>query len=785
MNTGSERVSIGGFELFEKIGQGAMGAVYRASQVSIGRIVALKVMRPALARDKQHLERFLREARASAKLSHPNIVQGIDAGHDKGYYYFAMEFVEGETLRRIMSREGPLPEQRCIEIGLQIARALEEAHRSGMVHRDVKPENILIESSSGVPKLADLGLAKSVVAGDTSVTQVGTALGTPNYISPEQARGEQQIDIRTDIYSLGATLYHAATDTAPFSGTSAPVIMGKHISEPLEPPQRRNPNISPRFSHVIQKMMAKKPDERYQTPAKLIGDLERLLRGEMPAAELPRPLPMGRAAAIGKSIRGLSPKVKAAVAIGGGLLAAALIVALIVISQPRSSGRPDSRKAQARTHYAAATELAVREPRNFVEITNQLKQCIELDPAGPDAENARLLMETVESFDALTRVPVKNPGDWGGAAAAMRRLADKAPANLPYGKSILNFVRETSREHMTRARREAISDPARIPQSMRWLDAVSAAAIDPEIAKEAAENKGELAKLLGKSADYIMDKFKGGAEKAADEKMFSQAIAALRSGIPADLMTPQLRELLDRKIADLHKAAAGHAGELKQLLWAALDRGDLAAARTCAARARQRLDLPELREQVDSLNQTAELADQFLPLTQSIEMSEAAKDEKAAVAEAVKLKQRFGADPYVASRLKKYEAAIAELDKRLEVSQKFQAAAQLAEQKKYDEADAVIDEILATPNLTDARRRKAVQMRVEFGPEYGLIRALAAALEPRLPVDNVRLALPGRPEPLICKLVSVSKKSIGAETPLGKTDIPWNTLGNDALFSLA
>jgi serine/threonine protein kinase len=219
MRTGAERVSIAGFELLEQVGRGGMGTVYRARQTKMGRDVALKLMKPRLAKDSRYLERFLREARASARLSHPNIVQGIDAGHDKGYYYFAMEFVDGTTLRRLMGREGKLPEQRCVEIGVQIARALDQAHRIGLVHRDVKPENILLERQTGTAKLADLGLVKSTERSDTSVTQTGVALGTPNYISPEQARGEEHIDIRSDLYSLGATLYHASTGTFPFEGS--------------------------------------------------------------------------------------------------------------------------------------------------------------------------------------------------------------------------------------------------------------------------------------------------------------------------------------------------------------------------------------------------------------------------------------------------------------------------------------------------------------------------------------------------------------------------------------
>jgi serine/threonine-protein kinase len=271
-------VQIPGYELTAKIGQGGMGTVYKAYQVSMDRDVAIKILPPRLAKDPTFVERFTREARAVARLNHENIISGIDFGEVSGYYYFVMEFVEGITVRSELRKRGMIDEKESLDIGLQIAHALEHAHHHDMVHRDVKPENIM-KTRNGIVKLCDLGLAKDT-GGDASVTQTGISVGTPHYISPEQARGEENIDIRTDIYSLGASLYHMVTGTFPFEGPTPAVVMTKHVNEKLEPPIDRNPAISDGMNNLIMKMMAKDKNKRYQTPDDLIEDIHRVMEGE-------------------------------------------------------------------------------------------------------------------------------------------------------------------------------------------------------------------------------------------------------------------------------------------------------------------------------------------------------------------------------------------------------------------------------------------------------------------------------------------------------------------------
>ncbi len=269
---------IEGYRLIAKLGEGSMGAVYQAKQLSMDRLVAIKVLAPRLSRNQKFVERFMREARAVAKLNHINIISGIDVGESNGINYFAMEYVNGPTLMSILKRGGAIDEKRALNIAVQIARALEHANKNGLVHRDIKPDNIMI-SKDGTAKLCDLGLAKE--AGDEagSATEQGSFVGTPNYISPEQARGEPDIDSRSDIYSLGATFFHMVTGRPPFSGSAA-VVMTKHISEDPPAASDVNPEISSGTSHLIKIMMAKDRKDRYQTPTDLIDDMELTIKGK-------------------------------------------------------------------------------------------------------------------------------------------------------------------------------------------------------------------------------------------------------------------------------------------------------------------------------------------------------------------------------------------------------------------------------------------------------------------------------------------------------------------------
>ena len=273
---GARRV-IAGYELLDRVGQGGMGSVYRARQQSLSRIVALKVLAPALSADRTFVERFHREARLAARLNHPNLVQVFNVGEDKGRHYIAMEFVEGPSVDRLIELYGGIAEEEVVDIAIGVTCALSVAASQGIVHRDVKPSNILL-SDQGMVKLTDLGLAKRVAGDDLHITQTGAAVGTPNYMSPEQARGSRDMDARTDIYALGASMYHMLTGRPPFRGKTPFETLRMHVDAPVTPPSAVNPRVSALVSALVTRMLAKDPDDRVQSPEALARELETVRR---------------------------------------------------------------------------------------------------------------------------------------------------------------------------------------------------------------------------------------------------------------------------------------------------------------------------------------------------------------------------------------------------------------------------------------------------------------------------------------------------------------------------
>ncbi len=272
---------LGGFELISRLGAGGMGAVYKARQKSMDRVVALKVLPPKLAQDETFIQRFYREARAVAKLNHPNIVQGIDVGQSSGYFYFAMELVEGSSLRDLIEERGELPEKEALGIIEGVVKGLGHAHKHGLIHRDIKPDNVLIDKS-GVAKVCDLGLAR-LTHEDSSLTQTGMALGTPHYISPEQARGESDLDARADLYSLGATWFHVLAGRPPYMADNALAVVTKHLTDPVPRLSAAKSGVSAGVEAVIAKLMAKDRADRYSSADELLKDIADMTAGRLPA----------------------------------------------------------------------------------------------------------------------------------------------------------------------------------------------------------------------------------------------------------------------------------------------------------------------------------------------------------------------------------------------------------------------------------------------------------------------------------------------------------------------
>jgi hypothetical protein len=282
---GLEGQRLGEFEIIERIGQGGMGAVYKAVQTSLQRTVAIKTLQPALAADPEYIERFHREAIAAAGLSHQNLVQVYAAGETDGIHWFAMELVKGESAQVRLKRKGYIEPGEAIAIGVHLANALDYAwSRARLIHRDIKPDNIFL-SGDGDVKLGDLGLAKMAEQTE-ALTVTGASMGTPYYVSPEQAEGRKDIDLRADIYSLGCTLYRLVSGQPPFSGDNPVTVMMKHVTSP--PPDIRSvfPACPPVLAEVILKMMQKDPAARQQSYEEVNADLRRAF-DELSATAVP------------------------------------------------------------------------------------------------------------------------------------------------------------------------------------------------------------------------------------------------------------------------------------------------------------------------------------------------------------------------------------------------------------------------------------------------------------------------------------------------------------------
>lgn len=272
---------IPGYKILGKLGAGAMAVVYKATQLSLNRTVAIKILPKRFSEKPDYVKRFYKEGQAAAKLNHNNIVGAFDVGEAGGYHYFVMEYVEGKTLYEDLAKNKVFDEAEAIDIIAQVARALAHAHTCGLIHRDVKPKNIMM-NSAGVIKLADMGLARATDDVKLAETEAGKAYGTPYYIAPEQIRGEVDIDGRADIYSLGVTLYHMVTGRVPFDASTPSEVMKKHLKEPLIPPDHINTTLSSGIAEVIEVMMAKRKEDRYSSAEELLTDLDTVRRGEPP-----------------------------------------------------------------------------------------------------------------------------------------------------------------------------------------------------------------------------------------------------------------------------------------------------------------------------------------------------------------------------------------------------------------------------------------------------------------------------------------------------------------------
>jgi serine/threonine-protein kinase len=273
-----ESIVLGGrYEVEEELGRGGMAKVYRGTDTVLGRPVAVKILAPQFTDDPSFVNRFRREAQAAARLNHPNLVSVYDTGSDDGVHFIVMEYVEGRTLADYLAGGGRIMPQRAIEIAEAVSQALTAAHAQGVIHRDIKPGNIMITPSGDV-KVADFGIAR-VIAGAETIAQTAAVLGTAAYLSPEQAQG-QPVDQRSDLYSLGCVLYEMVAGRPPFTGDSPVAVASKQVLEQPVPPSKLNPDVSAQLDAVIMRTLAKNPANRYGSAEEFRQDLERARRGE-------------------------------------------------------------------------------------------------------------------------------------------------------------------------------------------------------------------------------------------------------------------------------------------------------------------------------------------------------------------------------------------------------------------------------------------------------------------------------------------------------------------------
>jgi len=558
--------SIGGFELLARLGRGGMGAVYRARQTSMDREIALKILPPKLARDPSFVQRFQREARAAGKLSHPNIVAGIDVGEADGFHYFAMEYVEGETLTAFMKREGTLDEGRALKVATQIARALAHAHDHGLVHRDVKPQNVLL-TPDGAAKLCDLGLARST-QDDLGLTLEGTALGTPHYISPEQVEGKRDIDGRTDLYALGAMLYHMLAGRPPFTAPTAAKVMTMHLTDSAPPLSEVAPAVSPDTAAVVMRLLEKERSARYASAGELVQDLELLAAKQAPvhlASVLERRRSTVRSRPVSQRVSAVLEAVSTgprkglvlALVVAGGLLVAGVIAAVLVLGGASGPTEKELAEAAAQKTWTGSVQPFVREKPTSEEANALLEALADFERAHGRTDFAADRAAETDRLRALAGAALVDEPPPAAGDAAEKELEELFAYALEWQRNHPEvFSDAIDRFKQVRARAKALKRPlwglkaqdeiARLTKrrgeaadaifkeveakvralaGMRDYDGALAACVAPPV--------GELTKTLEPRVKVLAEEIRAAAEDAF-KKAIEAAEASLAAGRPEE-----------------------------------------------------------------------------------------------------------------------------------------------------------------------------------------------------------------------------------------------------------
>jgi len=597
----------------KKIGEGGMGAVYLATDTRAGSPVALKVLSSALAKDSQYLQRFQREASMASALEHPNVVRCYGTGLEQNIHYMALEYVDGGDAMDLLE-QGPVPEAEALEIAIQVADALGAAHERGIIHRDIKPHNILM-TKDGMAKLADLGLARAEE--DHSVTQTGIAIGTPHYMSPEQAQGEKGIDIRADLYALGATLYHMVCGKPPFSGATAVAVLAQHLDKQIPSPKQAVPELSDGVCHVIAKCMAKAPRDRYQAPGELLEDIRLVQRGEAPASEalaaglstVQQEAIRRAAATVRDRRRAAAKKSPAPIMVGAvAILTVALAIGFFTLrpkpgkseSSPQtgpkgattSPAEPSGKQGPAETELSrlkAAYEDALAYAKaNPEEYEKAIQQLSEVGSAAEGTKWAALAKGEAERTEATRR------GAAEAALAALRqdieqlaregrfgdalRAATAFPENLRPGLSegqldeLKNSVAESARQRLEALTAEAgkLVESGKFAEARKLYEQAKALGVE-DLAAVAARKLEELSELERAAEESrkqalaaAFEKFWRQYETHIKKKEFDESVALCKGGSPEGGIT-DLRAMLGHDAKLLQTLFADFARNLPQL----------------------------------------------------------------------------------------------------------------------------------------------------------------------------------------------------------------------------
>lgn len=545
---------VGHYELISKVGAGGMGTVYRAKDQKADRVVALKILSPGHTANREYIERFVREALASGRLSHPNIVQGYGAGEAGGQYYFAMEFVDGTTVGEMLKDGRPIPEQQALDIAIQVAKALEHAEENNLIHRDIKPDNIMI-TQDGTAKLADLGLARVVTPGGSGEQSM---FGTPYYASPEQCEGTEELDTKSDMYSFGATLFHMLAGRVPFNGETPSEIMTKHLRERRPYLKDLNVQLSHGVSKIVRMLMARDRRQRYPNMAEVTKDLTLVRMGRSPRLGKPARQDSGeyRYRSETGSWRTKPPaRNKRALQIG-----ICVAVGLLILLAGYGI-------------YAALTDSAPPPPPPpIVNRTGSPKPTLTADRVFLQGLLQRgETMEPEAFLKELRSVPERYPG------------TESAKLALEKADEVLKQIEAKGREALTllAARLDTLRS------ERRYQEAVSALASFPE-----RYRVGDLPQALNKlradilaEARQAFDRIDQDAQKLLAEKQYDQAVAAYRpvKGFGLD-------GLNRRADAAIKKIRAAKAEEMKRLAAIEREKQRLAALQRQEKTAREAFD---------------------------------------------------------------------------------------------------------------------------------------------------------------------------------------------------